>query len=721
MKKGIILLITILVFILFNVGYAKASGKSGASINYKYVSDTSYAISVFFYRNCAGIAAPLSAPIECNSISPVIDTFLYLELRSSREVTPTCAAYIDSTTCMGGTLFGVQEYIYMDTIMLPRGQWTISFDIASRDTGITDVDFVSPSSVDLYVAATLDNANFPVDNSPVFINIPTFYLTAGQTYDLNFGAYDIDGDSLSYEFDTSLTYVTGLSDSVPMFSSTAVTFNYTTGIMNVTPDSQQATIISLIANKYRQRQLIGSAEQSFEIMVGNVPVGQMPTTTGINGTGQFEISVCARDTLQFTLPTADPDSGQVVTFNSVSTLPGATFTADTSSRPTGTFFWAPDSTMVSGTPYILYFELDDNACPFYGRQAYAIKIYVNNCHNGGVWPGDANNDFVANVYDLLAIGLAYNDTGSVRPGASTNWVSQPCADWADSIPSGVNAKNADCNGDGVVDSNDVGAIYLNYGLTHNKTSQPDRSAPLQLYGNLSSNIVRPGDTLLMAVMLGDSINAANNVYGLAFSLNYDNRFMVIDSTSANFSSNWLRPAGGQLLSMAKFLPGLQSVDIGAVRTNHTDTSGNGEILKLRFFVKDTPSITGIDSQSVVIGFSGIKLIDANGVDIPVSLANDTMLWKSATTTGINEPTVGGDFQIYPNPSTGQLNIMLPGNAAINHIDIYNLIGESIAAENSVQGNRATVVIPTASTGIYMVTVITTSGQVLHKRFMLVKE
>src|SRR6185295_12937804 len=64
-----------------------------------------------------------------------------------------------------------------------------------------------------------------------------------------------------------------------------------------------------------------------------------------------------------------------------------------------------------------------------------------------VWPGDANYDGVANNLDLLPIGVAYGSTGTVRPGASNNWVGQAANDWGISLASGTDYKHIDCNGD----------------------------------------------------------------------------------------------------------------------------------------------------------------------------------------------------------------------------------------------------------------------------------
>ena len=46
-----------------------------------------------------------------------------------------------------------------------------------------------------------------------------------------------------------------------------------------------------------------------------------------------------------------------------------------------------------------------------------------------VWAGDANADFTADMYDPLAISVAYGTSGTVRPGATTTWQAEYCPDW----------------------------------------------------------------------------------------------------------------------------------------------------------------------------------------------------------------------------------------------------------------------------------------------------
>ena len=115
-----------------------------------------------------------------------------------------------------------------------------------------------------------------------------------------------------------------------------------------------------------------------------------------------------------------------------------------------------------------------------------------------MWPGDANYDLIANNMDILNIGIAYSDTCYVRPGASLNWVAQPCLDWLSQFITGVNVKHADCDGNGIVNALDTLAVSENYGLIHPRISSPDSSVILtgtNLYFDLPSGNLQPGSNV----------------------------------------------------------------------------------------------------------------------------------------------------------------------------------------------------------------------------------
>ncbi|MDI6739191.1 MAG: T9SS type A sorting domain-containing protein, partial [Candidatus Edwardsbacteria bacterium] len=85
-----------------------------------------------------------------------------------------------------------------------------------------------------------------------------------------------------------------------------------------------------------------------------------------------------------------------------------------------------------------------------------------------VWPGDCTNGGVVNAYDVLRIGRFWNHTGPARDSVSTAWEAKNVVPWSPN----ADASFADCDGNGVVNIQDVLAIGTNWHKTHTFKSPP---------------------------------------------------------------------------------------------------------------------------------------------------------------------------------------------------------------------------------------------------------
>jgi hypothetical protein len=149
-----------------------------------------------------------------------------------------------------------------------------------------------------------------------------------------------------------------------------------------------------------------------------------------------------------------------------------------------------------------------------------------------VYPGDTNNDGVVDVRDILPIGRFYGLTGPARTGASTTWQAQSLANPWNPLDAGF----ADCDGNGVVDSNDVVALVRNWEATQ-KAGVPSGSD----YVSAASEILKALDAQPPGAVTNSMRNALNEVISRAtngpssFSLeqNYPNPFNP--STSVQFT------------------------------------------------------------------------------------------------------------------------------------------------------------------------------------------
>src|SRR5205085_1599419 len=68
--------------------------------------------------------------------------------------------------------------------------------------------------------------------------------------------------------------------------------------------------------------------------------------------------------------------------------------------------------------------------------------------NDSVWPGDANNDNVADNMDMLALGVGIGASRYARGSLSNAWAPYSSVNWGTTLASGTDYKHVDCDGNG---------------------------------------------------------------------------------------------------------------------------------------------------------------------------------------------------------------------------------------------------------------------------------
>jgi hypothetical protein len=354
-----------------------------------------------------------------------------------------------------------------------------------------------------------------------------------------------------------------------------------------------------------------------------------------------------------------------------------------------------------------------NICKLYWSAIEKNEILVlKTNHNGNVllnsnnvWPGDANSDLIANNSDLLNIGLAYGTTGTVRALASNSWVAQASTDWGSAFSNGVDYKNADCNGDGSINDDDTLAIYLNYGLTHNKTITINNGAatdpPLYLVAN--KDTVGTTQTVTIDIYLGSSLIPADSVYGIAFSINYDVKNVDTTSLNVDFSSSWMGNSSNSL-SLAYDLPSIGKLDLAFTRKDIQNVSGYGVLGNVQWALED--NLSGKDTIYKTLHFtlSDIKLISKDESVINVNTLNDSIV--AVGPAGIKEIDISDMINLFPNPAKEVLNIRLPDKEYYS-LTLYNTMGKTIL-EASIN-NEVNYVLATdeLEQGYYFIEIIST--------------
>ena len=348
------------------------------------------------------------------------------------------------------------------------------------------------------------------------------------------------------------------------------------------------------------------------------------------------------------------------------------------------------------------------------------------CTEFCVWPGDANNDGVANNFDLLLLGQYFGGEGPERPNASTDWTAQQSFDWsieafpgpdgtADSIL--ADAKYADCNGDGSILADDVLPISLNYGLTHGKGESTMQSAGPLITLSVQEQFIEPGMWIHLDVFLGDDVDL-EEVYGTAFTINYFNEYegeqvIVADSIEITYANDWFNNNGSDdLLTIEKNLYELDQtttkLDVGMVRTNKLGVGGGGQIASVATYI--TQNITGKTAFEIPLNFyiENAVIMHSDGEMLSLE-PNTTELVVENVGTGISELPVTQSALIttYPNPANDYLNVFLDGlNASV--VKLYGITGQ-LVFEKAVDTQNVRFATNKLNEGIYLLYIETDQG------------
>ena len=242
---------------------------SGADITYTWVSGNTYTLDLTLYRDCSGIAAPNNVSVSYSSATCGYNLSVTLNKipGTGQEITHPCTAGL--TTCTGGTSPGIQKYEYTGTVTLPAQctDWRFGYVICCRNCAITTLSY-TPNNCSgvpaMYVEATLNNVAAPNNSSPIFSNIPISFLCIGQAFHYNHGAFETDGDSITYSFitprsaaNTNVVFAAGYNVNNPISSSPAMTLDASGDIL-ITPTQSEVGVMAIIVREYRNGILVGS-------------------------------------------------------------------------------------------------------------------------------------------------------------------------------------------------------------------------------------------------------------------------------------------------------------------------------------------------------------------------------------------------------------------------------------------------------------------------------
>lgn len=367
---------------LSKIHHADASHANGGEITYKCLGANQYQIQFKFYRGCSGIPAPSTMDIvitnSCGfTVAPVI---LNPTPTSPTEISPVCSGTL--TTCNGGVYTGLEEWVYSGTVVLPGecADWTFAHSESARTSSTT----TTGTGYNLYIYSVLNNMNGICDDSPTFLNNPITLICVGQRLCFNYGAYDIQGDSLYFQLISprtgptqgdTITYAAGYSYSQPLLSNPPMTLNTQTGEICMTPVQSDVTTMALLVSSYRNGVLIGQIERDMQFAISACNTS-IPSLLGFNGSLVDNITVCANQQNCFYITAIDPDPSNATIINWDLSIPNTTTINSSGNRDTLTICWTPSNADAQRSPFTFTATVVDNNCPYIGTSINTYHLYV---------------------------------------------------------------------------------------------------------------------------------------------------------------------------------------------------------------------------------------------------------------------------------------------------------------------------------------------------------
>jgi hypothetical protein len=304
---------------------------------------------------------------------------------------------------------------------------------------------------------------------------------------------------------------------------------------------------------------------------------------------------------------------------------------------------------------------------------YIVSIKPADCDETEcVWPGDANNDGVANSKDLLNVGRGFNKASSrnKRILPVNTWFAQEANEWGELIKD-VDMKFADCDGNGIINTDDVSPIQQNYNLAHKKsnTIEFDENGPLLRIVPAQQNL-SPDDTAQFHIFLGEQIKNAKNVFGINMTLRPTSLSLFEDTIYVDYTNSWIGDVDSNAIHLEHQLT--DGISFAIARTDHKNTTNYGKIASIKIPLINNPiekftlEVTELNIESHEGGILLVNDIIADSISIVDS-------------TTINSHANGiSTVNSYPNPTSDRVYFNLKDE--IKHITIYSSVGYLIKSE-----------------------------------------
>jgi hypothetical protein len=278
-----------------------------------------------------------------------------------------------------------------------------------------------------------------------------------------------------------------------------------------------------------------------------------------------------------------------------------------------------------------------------------IDFEIPDCDQmGDVWPGDINLDNIAQNFDVLNLGIAFGTDGPARANETIDWAPQVAEEWSEFFAENdANYKHADCNGDGVVDLEDLEAIDQNYNETHGPVDPfvplvGDENDPPFFADLPDPGTINVGEPFTAHIVLGSMDVPVEDIYGIAFTIVFDPEVIDPASVELDYPASWMGAPGVNLITFDKQFLEDGIIEVALVRNDQNNVNGFGKVVDFIGIIDDV-----LGKAEVEILLEDVKALMVDEVQIPLYFPTETIIINS--TRYMQE--VESEITLYPNPTS----------------------------------------------------------------------
>jgi hypothetical protein len=376
-KNPFIATLQIIIFVLIARPSLLAEHIAGAELNYRSLGNNQYEVDYLVYTDYPTSAPGTQAILEYSSASCSATGSTVLLLQENRCVTykSSCRNASSSFTPT------IRKWVFSATVHFTTSceDWKLRVNGCCRMAFITTLE--DPELSVIRTEATLNNLDGQF-SSPVFVNPPVFYVLTGQSNRINAAVTADDADSVSTSIIPARTtaqkevqYLTEGGFLQPFRSGPVLSPLVSRSEFVVKPSDPETGILDMEIQAWKNGRMTGAIAREHRIMALESS-NHLPSLTGIDGTGTYDVNTCAGKKTAFYLFTSDEDRNDKVTVTMLDTLPGATCVPSGDQTPAYRFEWNTPATEITDRDYLVRLLVSDNSCPMPGVQQYALRIHV---------------------------------------------------------------------------------------------------------------------------------------------------------------------------------------------------------------------------------------------------------------------------------------------------------------------------------------------------------